>query len=107
MDHPTSQGHLDIAHWLHENCSEGFTVEAMEVATTFEHLEILLLLHANRIKGSAMNVFDDGDACIKNMGTFQWLNEHYPDAAVIEAPRAHASYMPTLLDHMLGLADHE
>ena len=57
-------GHLVTVKWLHENRSEGCTVEAMDLAAREGHLEIVKWLHANRSEGCSTDAmilaFEEG-----------------------------------------------
>lgn len=53
-----TQGHLDMVMFLHENRKEGTTEEAMDLAATFGHLEVVWWLHMYRTEGCTTRAMD-------------------------------------------------
>ena len=51
MDWAAKNGHLDVVVWLHENRTEGCSVEAMDWAAKNGHLDVVKWLHENRTEG--------------------------------------------------------
>jgi hypothetical protein len=58
MNKAASNGHLEVVKWLHENRTEGCTVLAMEWAAENGHLEVVKWLHENRTEGCTKGAMD-------------------------------------------------
>jgi hypothetical protein len=68
-------GHLEVVKWLHENRTEGCTVEAMNRAAEYGHLEIVKWLHENRTEGCTKSAMDDA-AKYGHLKVVKWLHEN-------------------------------
>lgn len=53
-----SQGHLEMITFLHHNRNEGTTTDAMDVAATYGHLHVVRWLHLNRKEGCTTRAMD-------------------------------------------------
>lgn len=53
-----SRGHLEMLVFLHETRKEGTTVDAMDMGATFGHLEVVRFLHLNRTEGCTTRAMD-------------------------------------------------
>lgn len=53
-----SRGHLEMVAFLHETRKEGTTVDAMDLAATFGHLEVVRYLNVNRTEGCTTRAMD-------------------------------------------------
>eukprot|EP00639_Heterosigma_akashiwo_P037915 CAMPEP_0194710298 /NCGR_PEP_ID=MMETSP0296-20130528/2905_1 /TAXON_ID=39354 /ORGANISM="Heterosigma akashiwo, Strain CCMP2393" /LENGTH=118 /DNA_ID=CAMNT_0039607927 /DNA_START=126 /DNA_END=479 /DNA_ORIENTATION=- len=51
IDQTAGLGQLPVLEWLHANCSEGCTTQAMRGAAANGHLPVVEWLHANRTEG--------------------------------------------------------
>ncbi|GMF65277.1 unnamed protein product [Phytophthora lilii] len=51
MDQAAANGHIAVVKWLHYNCIEGCSREAITKAIVNNHLEVVVFLNGNRTKG--------------------------------------------------------
>jgi hypothetical protein len=70
-----SNGHLEVVKWLHENRMEGCTKYAMDWAAWYGHLEVVKWLHENRKEGCTKWAMDRA-AEYAHLEVVQYLEEH-------------------------------
>ena len=58
MNCASESGHFSIVKFLHENRTEGCTVQAMDKASLEGHLEIAVFLHQNGNVGCSVRAMD-------------------------------------------------
>ena len=90
MDVAASSGNLELVKFLHENRTEGCTVNAMNGAARNGHLDIVEWLHLNRNEGCTTNAMD-GAAANGHINVLEWLHanrsEGYTDQILSVAAR--------------------
>lgn len=106
MDFAAASGHIQVVRWLHENRSDGCTVDAMNKAAFNNDIEMVLWLHENRTEGCSTDAMDwaataghlhmiqwlhhsrsegctgraiDGAACGGHLHVIKWLADNYSD----------------------------
>ncbi|KAL2914151.1 hypothetical protein HK105_206409 [Polyrhizophydium stewartii] len=104
MDDAASKGHLDVVKWLHENRTEGCSVDAMNWAAKNGHLAVVQWLHSNRTEGctsGAMNMA----AFHGHLDVVKWLLENRTEGNLAEAAK-HAAWRNQLavIKHIQKLA---
>jgi hypothetical protein len=70
MDYAASNGHLEVAKFLHENRTEGCTKHAMDKAAMYGHLEVVKFLHENRTEGCTNDAINCASGIYTTFGNF-------------------------------------
>lgn len=73
MNRASAYNHLDIVKWLHENRSEGGTIDSMNWAAKNGHINTLQWLHDNRTEGCSYKAIDYA-AQFNHFDIVQWLS---------------------------------
>lgn len=84
MDKAAMTGRLDIVQWLRGNRSEGCTTKAMRYAALHSHIDILVWLHEHRDEGCTKEAMDVAAAC-GHIEVVEWLHANRDEGCTKEA----------------------
>ncbi|TYZ58029.1 hypothetical protein PybrP1_002873 [[Pythium] brassicae (nom. inval.)] len=101
-------GHLVTLKWLHEHRIESVKGAESDAAITSAaqngHLDVVLYLQArDPAAGLVRGAFESGEACLQHMEVVQWLYDKDPESVSVGRLGAYASYMPAVIEHILGV----
>eukprot|EP01133_Synstelium_polycarpum_P017751 gene17751-21171_t len=75
MDNAAKNGSLEIVKYLHDNRSEGCTVNAIDGAAKMGHLDVVIYLSENRTEGCTTRAIDKA-ASRGHLDVVKYLSEH-------------------------------
>ncbi|GMF10268.1 unnamed protein product [Phytophthora lilii] len=84
MDMAASNGHLEVVKWLHHHHTDGCTTQALDSAARNGHLHVVQWLHGNRTEGGTTAAMD-GAATAGHLDVLKWLHDHRHEGCTTSA----------------------